>query len=163
MQILVFGLSQILAVSRAKVPETLPMRKLIYVSNDAFDAILEPRYTKYFYIFDILVIDLDWWWNNCSLAKDFSFLRLMVRPKSDYVDLELRVQRHQQRKDLVQWSFSLSDSILKRISSVLACSVIPLEMKNQKRALTALKRKVRSLALPHFWFQMNQKRYHHIG
>ena len=33
-----FGLSQTLAVRRAKVPEALPMRQLIYVFNDAFDA-----------------------------------------------------------------------------------------------------------------------------
>ena len=45
MQILNFRVSQILAVSRAKVPEALPMRQLIYVSNDASDAILEPKYT----------------------------------------------------------------------------------------------------------------------
>ena len=55
MRILNFELSQTLAVSQAKVPEALPMRQLISVSNDAFDTILEP---KGFYIFDILAIDL---------------------------------------------------------------------------------------------------------
>ena len=43
-----FGLFKILAIRQAKVLEALPMRQLIYVSNDAFDAILEPNYTKPF-------------------------------------------------------------------------------------------------------------------
>ena len=42
-----FSLPQTLAVSRAKVPETLLMRQLISVSNDAFDAMLKLRYTKF--------------------------------------------------------------------------------------------------------------------
>ena len=54
MRILNFGLSQTLTVSRAKLPEALPMRQLIYVSNDAFDATLEPRYTTFF-TFSILI------------------------------------------------------------------------------------------------------------
>ena len=41
-----FWLSQTLAVKRAKVPDALPMRLFISLSNDAFDATLEPRYTK---------------------------------------------------------------------------------------------------------------------
>ena len=41
-----FGLSQTLAVNRAKVPDALPMRLFIFLANDAFDATFEPRYTN---------------------------------------------------------------------------------------------------------------------
>ena len=44
-----FGLSQTLAVRRAKVPEVLPKRQLISVSNDAFD---KDRYTGHKYTFN---------------------------------------------------------------------------------------------------------------
>ena len=40
-----FGLSQTLAVNRAKVPDALPMQ-LFFLSNDAFYATFEPRYTN---------------------------------------------------------------------------------------------------------------------
>ena len=40
------------------MPEALPTRLLISVSNDEFDATFEPRYTKFFTFSDI--IDVDW-------------------------------------------------------------------------------------------------------
>ena len=57
-RILNFSLSLTLTVSRAEVPEALPMQQLISVSNYAFHAILGPWYTTLFYIFDILDIDI---------------------------------------------------------------------------------------------------------
>ena len=82
-----FGLSQTLAVRRAKVPEALPMRQLISVSNDAFDATLEPRYTKFLFTYSTslpsILIDggifVPW-------IQTLGFLRLMVRPKYERVD-----------------------------------------------------------------------------
>ena len=41
-----FWLSQTLAVKQAKVPDALPKRLFISLSNDAFDATFEPRFTK---------------------------------------------------------------------------------------------------------------------
>ena len=68
------------------MPEALPMRQLISVSNDAFDATLEPRYTKFFTFSislpSILIdggISVPW-------LKTLVFLRLMVRPKSEHAD-----------------------------------------------------------------------------
>ena len=68
------------------MPEALPMRQLISVSNDAFDATLEPRYKKFF-TFSIslpsILIDggiFVLWLNTLIL------LRLMVRPKSNHAD-----------------------------------------------------------------------------
>ena len=46
MRLVNLGLSQTFPDSQAKVLEALPMRQLISVFIDAFEAILEPRYTK---------------------------------------------------------------------------------------------------------------------
>ena len=86
MRMLNFGLSQTLAVRRAKVPEALPMRQLVSVSNDAFDAILEPRSTKsltfsMFFSSSLIVggISVPW-------LSTLVFLRLMLRPKPEHAD-----------------------------------------------------------------------------
>ena len=54
MRMLNFRLFQTLAVNLAKVSVALPLRLLIYVSNDAF----EPRYTCFLYTIDILPLIL---------------------------------------------------------------------------------------------------------
>ena len=81
-----FGLSQTLAVRLAKVPEALPMRHLIYVSNDAFDAILEPKYTNQFtfstFLPSILIDDgvyVPW-------LRNLVFLRLIIRSKFEHAN-----------------------------------------------------------------------------
>ena len=61
-----------------KIPEALPIRQLISVSNDAFDATLEPSYTKFFT--SILIdggISVPW-------LKTLVSLRPMVRPESEH-------------------------------------------------------------------------------
>ena len=54
-----FWFSQTLAVKQAKVPKALTIWHLISVPNDVFDTIFKSRYTKFFYIFDILAIYFD--------------------------------------------------------------------------------------------------------
>ena len=68
------------------MPEALPMRQLISMFIDAFDAILEPRYTQFLtfsmYLSSILIvggISVPW-------LRTLVFLRLMVRPKSEHAD-----------------------------------------------------------------------------
>ena len=57
------------------MPEALPMRQLISVFIDPFDAIhQESRVYKVFKIFDIINFNRDCMWNIYSLAKEFSFL-----------------------------------------------------------------------------------------
>ena len=86
MRIVSLGLSQTLADSQAKVPEALPMRQLISMSIDAFDAILEPRSTKsltfsMFFSSSLIVggISVPW-------LSTLVFLRLMLRPKPEHAD-----------------------------------------------------------------------------
>ena len=62
----------------------LHMRQLVSVSNDAFDAILEPRCTK-FLTFSISLLSI---FINRGISvpwlRTLIFLRLMVRPKSEH-------------------------------------------------------------------------------
>ena len=64
------------------MPEALPMRQLISVSNYAFDATLEPRYTKFF-TFSIslpsILIDGGIYVPWLKTLVFVVFLRLMVR------------------------------------------------------------------------------------
>ena len=69
-----------------KVPEALPMRQLIFMSNDAFDAILESKYTKFFtFSISLPSILID---GGISVLwlRTLVILGLIVRPKSKHAD-----------------------------------------------------------------------------
>ena len=81
-----FWLSQTLAVNRAKVPDALPMRLFISLSNDAFDATFEPRYTKlstFSISLQLILIDGKIFFPSLRILV---FSRLIVRPKSEHAE-----------------------------------------------------------------------------
>ena len=56
------------------------------MSNDAFDAILEPKYTKFFTFSISLALTLIDGGICVPWLRTLVFLRLMVRPKSEHAD-----------------------------------------------------------------------------
>ena len=89
MQIVSLRLSQTVADNWEKVPEALLMRQLISVYIDAFDAILEPMYTKLLtfsmYMSSSLIVSRIYF----PWLRTLVFLRLTVRPKSEHADENL--------------------------------------------------------------------------
>ena len=68
------------------MPEALPMRLFISLSNDALDATFEPRYTKFFTFLKSLPLILIDGKLYVPCLRTLVFLRLIVRPKSEHAD-----------------------------------------------------------------------------
>ena len=68
------------------MPDALPMRLFISLSNDAFDATFEPRYTKlstFSVSLQLILIDGK---TFVPRLRILVFLRLIVRPKSEFAE-----------------------------------------------------------------------------
>ena len=100
---------------------------------------------KVFNVFDVLVIDLNCRWNICSLAWDFSYLRLMVSPKSEYAEENLfNSVISKEQISYVTWSFLpliLLHTCRVEYASIRSCMQLTPTVDKQKARFNMIEKK----------------------